>query len=98
MKPGGASISGKGGGTARGLRDAQRREMRGKRDARLGRAWRAPPPVANSRLNARLAPIAVGSPPPKIGSPPYRAPSVGDSVGEIATAFWKLSNFRAIGW
>lgn len=61
----------------------------GKKGRPPGMVWRAPPPVANSRVNARMAPITVGNPLPEIGSPPLPALSVGDSVGEIAAAFWK---------
>jgi len=42
----------------------------GKKGRPPGMVWRAPPPVANSRVNARMPPITVGNPLPEIGSPP----------------------------
>ncbi len=70
----------------------------GKKGRPPGMVWRAPPPVANSRVNARMAPITVGNPLPEIGSPPYRAKNVGSIVGRKPAAFWKSCYFKAIGW
>ena len=53
----------------------------GKKGRPPGMVWRAPPPVANSRVNARMAPITVQTTPPKIGSPPLPGAECGGQCG-----------------
>ena len=55
-----------------------------------------PTPGCQFAAKCALGPFNGGKPPAKDWKPPYRAPSVGDSVGETAAAFWKLCNFNAL--
>jgi hypothetical protein len=70
-----------------GIKDTQRREMRGKRGRPAWQGMARRTPGCQFAGTCALGPYNGGKPPAGDRKPPYRAPSVGDSVGEIAGAF-----------